>query len=64
MPLDLAERLQGDDEDSFKADAELLASYLAPKQPTPPFKSNEPSIADTREANWAEMARNLINTGD
>ncbi|AJD83101.1 hypothetical protein [Streptococcus phage Str-PAP-1] len=64
LPLDLAERLQGDDEDGFKADAERLASYLAPKQPTPPLKSNEPAIADKKEANWAEMARNLINTGD
>lgn len=64
LPLDLAERLQGDDEEGFKADAERLASYLAPKQPTPPLKSNEPAIADSKEANWAEMARNLINTGD
>ena len=64
LPLDLAERLQGDDEDGFKADAERLASYLAPKQPTPPMKSNEPTIADSKEAKWAEMARNLINTGD
>ena len=64
LPLDLADRLQGDDEDGFKADAEQLASYLAPKQPTPPLKSNEPAIADSKEAKWAEMARNLINTGD
>lgn len=64
LPLDLAERLQGDDEDGFKADAERLVSCLAPKQPTPPLKSNEPAIADKKEANWAEMARNLINTGD
>ena len=64
LPLDLAERLQGDDEDGFKADAERLASYFTPKQPTPPLKSNEPAIADLKEAKWAEMARNLINTGD
>ena len=64
LPIDFAERLQGDDEDGFKADAEQLASYFTPKQPTPPMKSNEPTIADSKEANWAEMARNLINTGD
>ena len=64
LPLDLADRLQGDDEDGFKADAEQLASYFTPKQPAPPLKSNEPAIADKKEANWAEMARNLINTGD
>lgn len=61
LPLDLAERLQGDDEEGFKADAERLASYLAPKQPTPPMKSNEPAITDAKEAGWAEMARNLLN---
>ncbi len=64
LPLDLAERLQGDDEEGFKADAERLASYFTPKQPTPPLKSNEPTIPDSKEAKWAEMARNLINTGD
>ena len=64
LPLDLAERLQGEDEEGFKADAERLASYFTPKQPTPPLKSNEPTIADPKEAKWAEMARNLINTGD
>lgn len=64
LPLDLADRLQGDDEDGFKADAERLASYLAPKQPTPPLKSNEPTIPDKKEASWAEMARNLTNKGD
>lgn len=61
LPLDLAERLQGEDEEGFKADAERLASYLAPKQPTPPMKSNEPTITDAKEAGWAEMARNLLN---
>ncbi|EGJ28190.1 capsid and scaffold protein [Streptococcus phage Javan425] len=64
LPLDLAERLQGDDEEGFKADAERLASYIKPSQPTPPLKSNEPAISDSKEASWAEMARNLINTGD
>ena len=64
LPLDLAERLQGDDEEGLKADAEQLASHFTLKQPTPPLKSNEPTIADSKEAKWAEMARNLINTGD
>ncbi|GAA5348278.1 capsid assembly scaffolding protein Gp46 family protein [Streptococcus uberis] len=44
LPLDLADRLQGEDEEGFKADAERLASYMAPKQPTPPVKSNEPNV--------------------
>ncbi len=44
LPLDLADRLKGEDEEGFKADAERLASYMAPKQPTPPVKSNEPNV--------------------
>lgn len=63
LPLDLADRIQGDDEEEFKADAERLALYIKPAV-TPPAKSNEPAISDSKEASWAEMARNLINTGD
>ena len=65
LPLDLADRLQGDDEDSFKADAERLASYLAPKQPTPPLKSNEPTIdPDQLKSGLRDMVRSLNNKGE
>lgn len=65
LPLDLADRLQGDDEESFKADAERLASYLAPKQPTPPMKSNEPTIdPDPLKSGLRDMVRNLNNKGE
>ncbi|NAW06268.1 hypothetical protein FGF99_25515, partial [Salmonella sp. gx-f8] len=64
LPLDLAERLQGDDEDGFKADAERLASYFIPKQPTPPMKSNEPTIdADPLKSGLRDMVRSLNNKG-
>ena len=65
LPLDLAERLQGDVEDGFKADAERLASYFAPKQPTPPMKSNEPTIdADPLKSGLRDMVRSLNNKGE
>lgn len=65
LPLDLAERLQGEDEESFKADAERLASYLAPKQPTPPMKSNEPTIdPDPLKSGLRDMVRSLTNKGE
>ena len=65
LPLDLAERLQGDDEDGFKADAERLASYFTPKQPTPPMKSNEPTIdADPLKSGLRDMVRSLNNKGE
>ena len=64
LPLDLADRLQGDDEDGFKADAERLASYLAPKQPTPPLKSNEPAISDSKDLTMKKFVQQLTNKGE
>ena len=65
LPLDLAERLQGDDEDGFKADAERLASHFIPKQPTPPMKSNEPTIdTDPLKSGLRDMVRSLNNKGE
>ena len=65
LPIDFAERLQGDDEDGFKADAEQLASYFTPKQPTPPMKSNEPTIdADPLKSGLRDMVRSLNNKGE
>ena len=65
LPLDLADRLQGDDEDGLKADAERLVSLLAPKQPTPPMKSNEPTIdADPLKSGLRDMVRSLNNKGE
>lgn len=64
LPIDLANRLQGDDEDGLKVDAERLASFIKPSQPQPPTKSNEPIITDQKEAGWIEMARNLVNKGE
>ena len=63
LPLDLADRLQGDDEDGFKADAERLASYLAPKQPAPPMKSNEPVISDSKDLTMKKFVQQLTNKG-
>ena len=65
LPLDFAERLKGDDEDGFKADAEQLAIYFAPKQPTPPLKSNEPNIdTDPLKSGLRDMVRSLNNKGE
>ena len=64
LPLDFAERLKGDDEDSFKADAEQLAIYFAPKQPTPPLKSNEPVISDSKDLTMKKFVQQLTNKGE
>ena len=64
LPLDLAERLQGDNEEGFKADAERLASYFTPKQPTPPLKSNEPVISDSKDLTMKKFVQQLTNKGE
>lgn len=64
LPLDLADRLQGEDEEGFKADAERLASYMAPKQPTPPVKSNEPAEIDEKTAALKQVVNNLTTKGE
>ena len=64
LPLDLAGRLQGDDEDGFKADAEQLASYFIPKQPTPPMKSNEPVVSDSKDLTMKKFVQQLTNKGE
>nr|DAQ73596.1 MAG TPA: major capsid protein [Caudoviricetes sp.] len=50
LPYDLADRLQGTDEDSFKADAERLAGFMKSKESIPPLRTNEPSLGDDKDA--------------
>lgn len=50
LPYDLADRLQGTDEESFKADAERLAGFMKSKELIPPLKTNEPSLGDDKDA--------------
>lgn len=65
LPLDLAERLVGDDEESIKADAERLASFVTkPKTPSAPLKDLEPPLGDDKNSNWRQMASNLIGEGE
>lgn len=59
LPLDLADRLQGEDEEGFKLDAERLASYIKPAQPLPPAKSNEPNNLEGEDAAYKALVQNL-----
>lgn len=59
LPYDLADRLQGNDEESFKADAERLAGYMKSKESIPPLKTNEPNLGDDKNSGWLELAREL-----
>ena len=50
LPYDLADRLQGTDEESFKADAERLAGFMKKSQPVYPLGTKEPSSIDDKDA--------------
>lgn len=50
LPYSMAGRIQGDDEDSMKADAAILANMLKPQNYVPPLANSESSINKKREA--------------
>ncbi|MCP9068996.1 MULTISPECIES: DUF4355 domain-containing protein [Streptococcus] len=60
LPYDLADRLQGTDEESFKADAERLAGFMKPVSKVAPVKSTEPIVP--KEDDDRAMVRNLVQS--
>lgn len=58
LPYDLAERLQGNDEESLQADAERLSAFVKQKQVVAPMKSNEPEV-DSSTAAARQVLRQL-----
>ena len=50
LPYDLADRLQGTDEESLTEDAERLAGFMKKSQPGYPLGTNEPSSIDDKDA--------------
>ena len=58
LPYDLADRLQGTDEESLKADAERLAGFMKPVSKVAPVKSTEPIVP--KEDDDRAMVRNLV----
>lgn len=62
IPLELAGRLIGNNEEEVKKDAEAFASFLMPKS-APPLRTNEISDAtNTKEAAYANMLTALDQT--
>ena len=59
IPYDLAERLQGDDEESLQADAERLSALIKPQTIVAPMKDTEPVIGDERTASMKQMLKDL-----
>ena len=60
LPYDLADRLQGTDEDSFKADAERLASFVKPTEHVAPMRNLEPTLEKTENTSYKNLVQGLV----
>lgn len=60
LPFDLADRLQGDSEESLNEDAERLASIVKVKTYTQPLAEKEPNV-ETKgiDSAWQDVLKNL-----
>lgn len=60
LPFDLADRLQGDSEESLNEDAERLASLVNVKNYTQPLADKEPTFESKgTDAAWRDVVKNL-----
>ncbi|MGX7096419.1 hypothetical protein ACWOBL_06140 [Gemella bergeri] len=59
LPFDLADRLQGDSEESLNEDAERLASLVNVKNYTQPLADTEPTVSGGIDAAWRDVVKNL-----
>lgn len=59
LPFDLADRLQGDSEESLNEDAERLASLVNVKTYTQPLADTEPNVNNGIDAAWRDVVKNL-----
>ncbi|MBO3755683.1 DUF4355 domain-containing protein [Streptococcus suis] len=62
LPIEFADRLQGEDEESLTADAERFASIMKPQDPIPPLKDIEPEVKG-EDAAWRDVIKDL-NKGE
>lgn len=59
LPYDLADRLQGNDEESFEADAERLAGFIKPATKVAPVRSTEPVLEKTENTLYKNLIQGL-----
>ena len=60
LPYDLADRLQGTDEESFKADAERLVGYIKKSQSVAPIRDSEPILEKTENTLYKNLVQGLV----
>ena len=64
LPYDLADRLQGADEEALKADAERLAGFMRPAITQAPLRDTEPAMGDDKTMQMKQMLRELLPKGE
>lgn len=64
LPYDLADRLQGADEEALRADADRLAGFMRPATPQAPLRDTEPAIGDDKTMQMKQMLRDLQPKGE
>ena len=60
LPYDLADRLQGTDEESLKADAERLASFVKHTEHVAPMRTLEPVLEKTENTSYKNLVQGLV----
>ncbi|WP_326931507.1 DUF4355 domain-containing protein [Enterococcus avium] len=64
LPIDLADRLVGDDEESLNADAQRFAGYVKPAAPVPPLKDAETPLGDNKSNAYKNLLNGLKTEGE
>lgn len=64
LPIDLADRLIGSDEESIKADAERLAGLVSKKQTPPPLKNTENNLGEGKDGAYKKLIQGLTQEGE
>lgn len=59
LPIDLADRLQGNDEEAITKDAERLSGFMKPMNPTPPLANPEGNPGDGKDSAYRTFVENL-----
>ena len=64
LPIDLADRLVGDDEASIKADAERLAGFVSKQRTIAPLRNTEPPAKEDEDKDLRDMLQKLNERGE
>ncbi|WP_076647299.1 phage scaffold protein [Latilactobacillus sakei] len=59
LPIDLADRLQGEDEAALTKDAERLSGFMKPDNPTPPLANPEGPQGSDKNESYRKLIENM-----